>query len=75
MKQLAFYFDSRNFTDPSQMDFRMVENAGHFSFMSPFPESMNHPDFLPSTDPEGFDRVSFHQNLKREITAFLNSAL
>lgn len=54
---------------------REIQNAGHFSFISPFPEAMTSPDFLPSTDPEGFDRSAFHGELPKEILAFLNDSL
>jgi predicted dienelactone hydrolase len=50
---------------------RVVANAGHFSFLSPFPESMTRPAFLPSQDPEGFNREAFHHDLNREVLAFL----
>ncbi len=59
----------------TQMKFSVIKNSGHFSFLSPFPKSMNHPDFLPSTDPEGFNREVFHSFLKGEILTFLNSVL
>jgi predicted dienelactone hydrolase len=50
---------------------RVVENAGHFSFLSPFPESMTRAAFLPSQDPQGFNRGDFHHDLNREVLAFL----
>lgn len=57
---------------PSQVTFRQVQNAGHFSFLSPFPQSMTHPNFPPSTDPYGFDRGAFHIQLPSDILDFLN---
>src|SRR5690606_19654093 len=44
-------------------DFVMVPGAGHFSFLSPFPEERRRPDIPPSQDPEGFDRERFHRKL------------
>jgi predicted dienelactone hydrolase len=58
-----------------QVTFRVVENAGHFSFLSPFPSTMKAPGFLPATDPEGFDREQFHRELPREVRQFLDSQL
>jgi predicted dienelactone hydrolase len=55
------------------VDHRIVENAGHFSFMSPFPESMRNPDFAPSLDPAGFDREFFQGELAVEILRFFES--
>ena len=55
--------------------FRVVENAGHFSFLSPFPDSMQSPNFPPSTDPDGFDRDKFHNALNVEIRTFLDPIL
>ncbi len=52
----------------SQVIFREVKNAGHFSFLSPFPDTMKNPHFLPSTDPEGFDRDEFHTRLPNRHT-------
>ncbi|HMG83970.1 MAG TPA: alpha/beta fold hydrolase [Ferruginibacter sp.] len=59
--------------DRSKVIFRKVENAGHFSFLSPFPAAMKNPNFLPATDPAGFDRGKFHQQLPIEIFEFLNT--
>jgi predicted dienelactone hydrolase len=49
--------------DRSQVTIETVRNAGHFSFLSPFPRSMHHPQFAPAQDPSGFDRERFHQRL------------
>ena len=47
--------------DPKQVTIRMMPNAGHFSFLSPFPEAMHNPQFAPAADPSGFDRERFHE--------------
>lgn len=65
----------KSIRDPSLVDFRVIKNAGHFSFISPFPASMKNHTFPPSTDPEGFDREAFHQQLPKDILAFLNEKL
>ncbi|MEQ7049957.1 alpha/beta hydrolase [Paenibacillaceae sp. P-4] len=57
--------------DRNKVQYRTVQNAGHFSFLSPFPDSMSSPSFLPSQDPPGFDRIQFHKELCAEITSFL----
>lgn len=61
--------------DENLIEFRVVENSGHFSFLSPFPESRRSPDFLPSTDPEGFNREEFHTELNQEILSFLSDVM
>lgn len=58
----------------AQVTYRVVENAGHYSFLSPFPPAMKSPSFPPSTDPEGFDREAFHERLNAEVLDFLNRA-
>ena len=50
---------------------KVVEKAGHYSFLSPFPPAMCRPDFAPSQDPEGFDRAGFHRWLEEEVLGFL----
>lgn len=57
--------------EPRMIRYRTVENAGHFSFLSPFPAAMISPAFPPSQDPPGFDRVQFHETLKTEVVKFL----
>jgi len=61
--------------DKYLVTFRQIENASHFSFLSPFPESMRNPQFLPSIDPEGFDRENFHIQLPKDILSYLNEKL
>lgn len=57
--------------DSSKVEYRIVENAGHFSFLSPFPEFMITPEFFPAQDPVGFDREKFQSELNIEILNFL----
>jgi predicted dienelactone hydrolase len=47
--------------DQTRVTIHTVPNAGHFSFLSPFPAQMHHPQFAPAQDPSGFDRERFHQ--------------
>jgi len=65
----------RGVPDPRRIDHRVVPNAGHFSFQSPFPPAMTRPEFPPSQDPAGFDRAAFQPVLHAEILAFLRSSL
>lgn len=57
--------------DSTKVQHRIVENAGHFSFLSPFPESMTKAEFPPSQDPLGFNRENFHLKLNAEVLDFL----
>ena len=57
--------------DRALVDHRIVPNAGHFSFTSPFPVVMISPALTPSQDPEGFDRQRFHEHMNDEVLAFL----
>ncbi|WP_214483668.1 alpha/beta fold hydrolase [Bacillus sp. SM2101] len=50
---------------------KIVKNAGHFSFLSPFPKGMTNTSFPPSQDPPGLNREQFHHDLNEEITEFL----
>ena len=61
--------------DRYQVTYKVIEKAGHFSFLSPFPLEMRNANFLPSTDPEGFDRDEFHEQLPIEILQYLEEKL
>lgn len=58
--------------DKSIVTVKTISNAGHFSFISPFPATMTNPNFLPSIDPVGFNREKFHQELPAMILTLLN---
>lgn len=49
----------RSVRDPRQVDHRIVPNAGHHAFQTPFPAAMSGPHFAPSRDPIGFERAAF----------------
>lgn len=61
--------------DLSKLKHLVIPNAGHFSVMSKVPASMASPDFLPSTDPAGFDRDAYRPTLFAEIEKFLATTL
>ena len=61
--------------DRQRVDFRVIENAGHFSFLSPFPDKLKAGGFAPTLDPEGFNRAAFHQVLPEDIRQFLDRHL
>ncbi|MCB5189058.1 alpha/beta hydrolase [Methylobacillus caricis] len=58
--------------DANKVTFREVKNAGHFSFLSPFPAKIKNGGSLPTADPDGFDREKFHDQLKMEVLVYLN---
>jgi predicted dienelactone hydrolase len=57
------------------VEHRTVPNAGHFSFLTPFPPERCGPDFPPSQDPPGFDRTRFHEELYPQVEAFLRTTI
>jgi predicted dienelactone hydrolase len=61
--------------DKSKIENHVVPLGGHFSFLTPFPESMKSPNFPPSTDPAGFDREEFHKRFPSQIEEFLQRVL
>jgi predicted dienelactone hydrolase len=61
--------------DKTKIQCKIVENAGHFSFLSPFPQHMVKESFPPSQDPPGFDRARFHNTMNAEILNFLSRTL
>ena len=53
----------------------VVPGAGHFAFITPFPDALRRPDFPPSVDPPGFNREAFHQVLPSRIAQFLDETV
>lgn len=54
---------------------RVVKNAGHYSFLGPFPEAIKSQVGEAANDPAGFDREQFHRELHEEVLRFLRKAL
>ncbi|WP_340610105.1 alpha/beta hydrolase family protein [Xenorhabdus bharatensis] len=50
---------------------KVIENAGHHSFQSPFPPHMSNINFPPSQDPAGFDRIKYQPTLCGQIKKFI----
>lgn len=65
----------RGVADPSLVRHRTIPNAGHFSFLTPFPEDRRDPSFPPSQDPPGFDRERFQEEMQAEVLEFLRRAV
>ncbi len=60
-----------DFSDPEEI---VVPNANLYAFIAPVPEAIARtvPEF--ADDPEGFDRVAFHDEMNRAIVAFFKQA-
>lgn len=56
-------------------EYIIVKNAGHYSFLSPFSDSIKNEVGAPAEDPQGFDRIQFHKNMNEEISVFLTNSL
>jgi predicted dienelactone hydrolase len=65
---------ARHFPHPGSLDYRKIAGAGHFSFLSVFPQQMRRPGFPPAHDPPGFDRSAFQLQMDEEIVKFLSDA-
>lgn len=58
-------------SDAERIQHIVIGNGGHCSVLSPFPDFMRSPTFLPSQDLEGFNRKEFHEDLQNAILNFL----
>jgi len=61
--------------NPARVKKILVANANHFSFLAPFPAHMKNKNFAPAQDRPGFDRVKFHERLKKQVFEFLSSQI
>lgn len=52
------------------VEHRVIPNAGHYSFKSPYPVGMRTPAVPPSQDPAGFDRVAFYDQMCTDVLGF-----
>jgi predicted dienelactone hydrolase len=65
----------RGLPPETPVEHHVEPGAGHYSFLSPFPQALTRPEFPPSQDPPGFDRVRFHEELNARVEAFLRRVL
>ena len=61
--------------DSDKLTHRTIENAGHYSFITPFPDEMKGDLGSVGEDPAGFDRAAFHRVLGEEISSYLLEAM
>ncbi|SIS73169.1 alpha/beta hydrolase family protein [Neptunomonas antarctica] len=66
---------ARNFQNKKLLTYQTIKNAGHYSFITPFPDSMKSDLGIVAQDPEGFDRNAFHDTLGIKIGSYLLNAL
>ncbi|MCV6589170.1 MAG: prolyl oligopeptidase family serine peptidase [Marinobacterium sp.] len=57
----------------AKLTHRMVKNAGHYSFIAPFPAFLAAELGMVAQDPPGFDRTAFHRQLGGEIADYLQA--
>ena len=57
---------------PVHPQYVVVKNAGHYSFLAPFPAERIQSVRAPAKDPKGFNRVLFHEKMNKNIFDFLN---
>jgi predicted dienelactone hydrolase len=60
---------------PSTHEYRVISNAGHFSFLVPCPPEMAAQIPYLCKDAPGFDRVAFHTQFNAEALAFFRAQL
>lgn len=61
--------------DAALVEHKDIAGAGHFSFMSKFPPELTRPNFPPSQDPPGFDRVAIQPAFFADVVEFLRRTL
>ena len=61
---------AKNYKYQDKLTYRTIKNAGLYSFITPFPESIRGSLGEIGKDPEGFDRSAFHNTLSKEIADF-----
>ncbi len=64
----------KNRSDFPTPKLKMIAGAHHYSFISPFPESIaaRYPDI--ANDTEGFNRAEFHDKFGKEVVGFFQTA-
>jgi predicted dienelactone hydrolase len=63
---------AQNVKNKEMLSYHIIENAGHFSFITPFPDAIKNDVGIVAQDPEGFDREAFHEMLVVQIASYLD---
>ena len=58
-----------------KLEYVVVTNAGHYSFISPIPDSIKDKVGAVAIDPTGFNRSEFHKKMNEEIADFFSKSL
>ncbi len=66
---------AKNYKNQELLTYCTVPNAGHYSFITPFPEVIKGELGVVAEDPEGFNRQAFHELLSSDIVNFLDAVL
>jgi predicted dienelactone hydrolase len=61
--------------DAALVEHKEIAGAGHFAFMSKFPPELARPNFPPSQDPPGFDRLEVQPALFADLVEFLQRTI
>lgn len=62
---------AKNYPNQELLTYCTVANAGHYSFITPFPKAIQSELGVVAQDPEGFDRSVFDKRLRADILTFL----
>lgn len=57
------------------LEYDVIENGGHYAFITPFPKALQQELGPVASDPDGFDRADFHRQLSLRVDRFLASHL
>jgi predicted dienelactone hydrolase len=63
----------KNIGNASALELKIIKNAGHYSFISGFPETIKDKVGEAAMDPAGFDRQAFQNELQSDILNFINT--
>lgn len=66
---------TKNFKNKNLLTSCEIPNAGHYSFITPFPKSIEKEVGIVAKDPKGFNRKKFQKTLSLGILDFLNQSL
>ncbi|OBU16448.1 hypothetical protein AYY19_04635 [Photobacterium aquimaris] len=57
------------------LTYKIIPNAGHYSFLTAYPDFLKAELGVIAQDPDGFNRVEFQKNIGNEIATYLNKVM